>query len=60
LLDIQRNLHCLVGKTRAGPGISRPHDPGGLIETYPDLARDKFYTQAVDDLHPLKAVDEGA
>jgi hypothetical protein len=39
LLDIQRNLHRLVGKTCAGAGISRPRDPGGLIETYPDLGR---------------------
>ena len=45
LLDIQRNLHRLVGKTCAGAGISRPRDPGGLIETYPDLGQTGTYGQ---------------
>jgi hypothetical protein len=43
MLDVQRNLHRLVGKTRAGAGISRPRDPGGLIETYPDLGQTGTY-----------------
>jgi hypothetical protein len=32
----------------------------GAQATKERMSWDKFYTQAVDDLHPLKAVDEGA